>query len=135
MKGTVNKVILVGRLGKDPEIRGVNEKHTVGNFTLATNNYDGSTEWHNIEAWNKTAEVVEKYTKKGSRVYVEGRLKTDKYEKGGQTKYSTKVVAISIQLLDDKNSGKTAVPAPKPEALSTHQPAPMAEAFDDDVPF
>ena len=106
----LNRVQLIGRLGKDPESRFTPTGKKVAHFSLAisqrwkmsgeTKEY---TEWVNIEAWGRLGEVCQEYLKKGSLVYLEGRLKTDRYEdKEGETKYYTKVVALSIQFLDKK---------------------------------
>jgi single-strand DNA-binding protein len=108
----LNRVQLIGRLGKDPESKYTPSGKKVAHFSLAvsqrwktgaeTKEY---TEWVNIEAWGRLGEVCQEYLKKGSLVYLEGRLKTEKYEdKGGETKYFTKVVALSLQFLDKKQS-------------------------------
>lgn len=107
----VNKVILVGHLGKDPEVRHLEGGNSVANFTLATNDYykdkQGTrverTEWHNIAAWRGLAELAEKYLKKGSLVYVEGKLRTRQYQdKDQQTRYITEIVADEISLLSSR---------------------------------
>ena len=108
---TLNRVQLIGRLGKDPESKFTPTGKKVAHFSLAVSNRwktaEGEakdyTEWVNIEAWGRLGEVCQQYLHKGSLVYLEGRLKTDKYEdKGGETKYYTKVVALSMQMLDKK---------------------------------
>ena len=110
----VNKVILVGNLGKDPEVRHLDGGISVANFTLATNEYykdkQGArverTEWHNISAWRGLAELAEKYLKKGSQVYVEGKLRTRQYQdKDQQTRYITEVIAEEISLLGGRPGG------------------------------
>jgi single-strand DNA-binding protein len=106
----LNRVQLIGRLGKDPETRFTPTGKQVTHFSLAVSNrwkssgeVKETTEWVNIEAWGRLGEVCRDYLHKGSLVYLEGRLKTDKYEdKGGETKYYTKVIALSIQFLDKK---------------------------------
>ena len=106
----LNRVQLIGNLGKDPESRFTPRGNKYCRFTLAVNrrwkSEDGEaqehTDWFNIEAWERLGEVSQQYLKKGSLVFVEGRLKTDKYEDKGETKYSTKVVALSLQFLDKK---------------------------------
>jgi single-strand DNA-binding protein len=107
----LNRVQLIGNLGKDPESRFTPAGKKVAHFSLAVSNRwksaEGeakeSTEWVNVEAWGRLGEVCAQYLHKGSLVYLEGRLKTDKYEdKGGETKYYTKVVALSMQMLDKK---------------------------------
>lgn len=117
----VNKVILVGNLGKDPEVRHLEGGNSVANFTLATNEYykdkQGArverTEWHNISAWRGLAELAEKYLKKGTQVYVEGKLRTRQYQdKDQQTRYITEIIAEEISLLGGRpgggNNGATA---------------------------
>jgi single-strand DNA-binding protein len=106
----LNRVQLIGRLGKDPESKFTPTGKRVAHFSVAVSNRwksrDGetkeSTEWINVEAWGRLAEVCQEYLKKGSLVYVEGRLKTDKYEDKGDTKYFTKVVAQTAQFLDSR---------------------------------
>jgi len=107
----LNRVQLIGRLGKDPESRFTPNGKKVVHFSLAVSNRwksaqgeaKESTEWVNIEAWGRLGEICEQYLHKGSLTFLEGRLRTDKYEdKGGETKYYTKVVALSMQMLDKK---------------------------------
>jgi len=107
----LNRVQLIGRLGKDPESRFTPTGKKVAHFSLAVSqrwkSAEGEnkeyTEWVNVEAWGRLGEVCQQYLHKGSLVFLEGRLKTDKYEdKGGETKYYTKVVALSMQMLDKK---------------------------------
>jgi single-strand DNA-binding protein len=109
----LNRVQLIGNLGKDPESRFTPTGKKVAHFSLAVNNRwksaDGEmkeyTEWVNVEAWGRLGEICQQYLHKGSLVYVDGRLKTDKYEdKSGETKYYTKVVALQLQMLDKKQS-------------------------------
>ena len=110
---SVNKVILVGNLGRDPEVRFMPNGEAVCNFSIATteNWKDKSgvkqekTEWHNIVMYRKLAEIAGEYLKKGRPVYVEGRLQTRKWEKDGVTRYSTEIVADSMQMLGGKDSG------------------------------
>ena len=106
----LNRVQLIGRLGKDPESKFTPTGKKVAHFSVAVSNRwkskDGDskeyTEWINVEAWGRLGEVSQEYLKKGSLVYIEGRLKTDKYEDKGETKYYTKVVALGLQFLDKK---------------------------------
>jgi single-strand DNA-binding protein len=106
----LNRVQLIGYLGKDPETRFTPTGKKVTHFSLAvTQRWKAGgeakeyTEWVNIEAWGRLGEIAQEYTHKGSLVYLDGRLRTDKYEdKGGETKYYTKVVALGIQMLDRK---------------------------------
>ena len=108
---SLNRVQLIGRLGKDPESRFTPTGKKVAHFSVAVSerwkSAEGeskeNTEWVNIEAWGRLGEICQQYLHKGSLVYIEGRLKTDKFEdKGGETKYYTKVVALSMQMLDRK---------------------------------
>ena len=107
---TLNRVQLIGRLGKDPESKFTPTGKKVAHFSLAVSNRwkdksgetKESTEWVNIEAWGRLGEVCQEYLKKGSLVFLEGRLKTDKYEDKGETRYYTKVVALTLQFLDKR---------------------------------
>ena len=106
----LNRIQLIGRLGKDPEGKFTPTGKQVTHFSLAVTNRwktrDGETkeytEWINIEAWGRLGEVCQEYLKKGSLVYLDGRLKTDRYEDQGENKYYTKVVALQMQMLDRK---------------------------------
>tara|TARA_B100000674_G_scaffold97203_1_gene69826 strand:+ start:1634 stop:2053 length:420 start_codon:yes stop_codon:yes gene_type:complete len=107
----VNKVILVGNLGKDPEVRYLDSGVAVANFSLATTeNYKNKqgekvsqTEWHNIVLWRGLAEVAEKWLKKGSSVYIEGKIRTKKWEdKEGNTRYNTEILADNMTMLGNK---------------------------------
>ena len=109
----VNKVILVGNLGKDPEVRYLDNGVALANFSLATTeNYKNKsgdrvsqTEWHNIVLWRGLAEVAEKYLKKGASVYVEGKIKTRKWEdKEGNIRYNTEILADNMTMLGGKQS-------------------------------
>lgn len=107
---TLNRVQLIGRLGKDPESKFTPTGKKVCHFSLAVSNRwkdkngetKEATEWVNIEAWGRLGEVCQEYLKKGSLVFLEGRLKTDKYEANGDTKYFTKVIAQTLQFLDKR---------------------------------
>jgi len=110
----VNKVILVGRLGKDPEVRNLENGAAVANFTLATSeSYKDKTtgekkeitEWHNVVLWRGLAEISQRYLHKGDMVYVEGKLRTRSWEKEGVTRYTTEVVADNMTMLSTKGSG------------------------------
>lgn len=114
----VNKVILIGNLGKDPEVRYLDNGVAVANFSLATTenykNKEGErvsqTEWHNIVLWRGLAEVAEKWLKKGSSVYVEGKIRTRKWEdKDGNTRYSTEILGDNMTMLGGKPSSETSV--------------------------
>jgi single-strand DNA-binding protein len=120
---SLNRVQLIGRLGKDPESRSTPTGKKVAHFSLAVSqrwkSTEGdnkeSTEWVNVEAWGRLGEVCQEYLHKGSLIFLEGRLKTDKYEDKGETKYYTKVVALSMQMLDRK---------PEDEPIATIEETP-----------
>ena len=107
---TLNRVQLIGRLGKDPESKFTPTGKKVAHFSLAVSNRwkdkngetKEATEWVNIEAWGRLGEVCQEYLKKGSLIFLEGRLKTDKYEEKGEARYFTKVVAQSLEFLDKR---------------------------------
>jgi single-strand DNA-binding protein len=113
----LNKVQLIGYLGKDPETRTTPNGKKVSHFSLgvtrrwkSTGGNKEATDWFNVEAWGRLGETSQQYLKKGSLVYLEGRLQTDKYEdKSGETKYFTKVVANSLQFLDRKPADEPVV--------------------------
>lgn len=134
MRG-INKVILIGTLGRDPELKNSNG-FTVTNISLATSeSYKDKqgvkqerTEWHKVVFFGKLAEIANQYLKKGSKIYLEGKIKTDKYQKDGQDVYTTKIVADSMQMLDSKDSKSQSV-------TNSNQPATDTELFNDDVPF
>jgi len=114
---TLNRVQLIGRLGKDPESKFTTTGKKVAHFNIAVSNRwkeksgesRESTEWVNIEAWGRLGEICQEYLKKGSLIYLEGRLKTDRYEDKGETKYYTKVIALTLQFLDRKPADEPAV--------------------------
>lgn len=139
----LNKVQLIGHLGKDPELRYTPNGTAVCNFSLATTesykaddgNWVDKTEWHNIVAWRKLAETCSNYLKKGSKIYLEGKLTTESYEKdGGDKRYITKIVANNMLFLDNKGGG-----AASQSNSGTEQSEPMTEdgssSSDDDLPF
>ena len=137
----VNKVILVGNLGKDPEVRYLDSGVAVANFSLATTenykNKEGErvsqTEWHNIVLWRGLAEVAEKWLKKGSSVYIEGKIKTRKWEdKEGNTRYTTEILADNMTML----GGKPQVDTDK-EPINTQSSEGNTPENDsaDDLPF
>lgn len=117
MKG-VNLVILLGRVGQDPEMKQLQGGSTVTRFSIATSEVwvdksgqkQEKTEWHKIVVWGKLAEVVKKYTEKGSVVHIQGKLSTRSWEDNGQKKYSTEIIASQVQFVSSKNpkmNGKT----------------------------
>ncbi len=136
----VNKVILVGNLGKDPEVRHLEGGNSVANFTLATNDFykdkQGNrierTEWHNVSAWRGLAELAEKYLRKGNQVYVEGKLRTRQYQdKDQQTRYITEIVADEISLLANRGGGTTSAASPASEETVSLRQEPEL----DQLPF
>tara|TARA_B100000085_G_scaffold262391_1_gene267516 strand:+ start:320 stop:718 length:399 start_codon:yes stop_codon:yes gene_type:complete len=129
----VNKVILVGNLGKDPEVKYLDSGIAVANFSLATTenykNKEGErvsqTEWHNIVLWRGLAEVAEKYLKKGSSIYIEGRIRTRKWEDDdGKTRYNTEILGDNMTMLGGK---------PQPE--NKNEDLTSSENDEDDLPF
>jgi single-strand DNA-binding protein len=142
MSGSVNKVILIGNLGKDPEVRHLENGTAVANFPLATSeNYTdkngervSTTDWHNVVLWRKLAEVSEKFLKKGDKIYVEGKLKTRSWQdQEGNTKYTTEVVGDSMTMLGKAPEGggaksENAATASSPEVS-------LPENDTDDLPF
>lgn len=124
----INKVILVGNLGRDPEIRTIESGAKVATFSIATTetykdregNKRENTEWHRIVAWRGLADIVERYVRKGTKVYIEGKLTTRSYEQDGVTKYLTEVVAREMLLLDSRGGGMDAPPPPmEPAGMSS----------------
>ena len=139
----INKVILIGRLGKDPELRSTPSGTTVAKFTIATDERftDRSgekqerTEWHNIVAWDKLADICGQYLKKGKLVYIEGRIHTDSWDdkETGQKKYRTEIVANTMKMLDRKGDDEAGSYA---SAGSRRPSAAVGQINDDeDVPF
>lgn len=144
----VNKVILVGRLGKDPEVRHLENGATVANFSLATSEtYKDrqtgerreQTEWHNVVLWRGLAEVVEKYVKKGDMIYVEGKLRTRSWEKDGVTRYTTEVVGDNMTMLGGGGGSSSQAQGGDYSSQPAAQPSTPVEntATDatDDLPF
>ena len=146
---SVNKVILVGNVGRAPEVRHLDNGATVANFPLATSeSYTAksgervtNTEWHNIVAWRGLAEVAEKYIQKGRQLYVEGRIRTRSYEQDGVKKYVTEIFADTIQMLgrkDDTDEGGSN--SYQENQMNNSQPTSSTQStednsMDDDLPF
>lgn len=130
----LNKVLLIGNLGADPETRYSQNGNAVTQFKVATSEkYKGEqkTEWHSVVCFGNTAEFVGKYLQKGAKVYVEGKIQTDKFEKDGQTKYYTKIIAFSVQNLSFRTSESR-----EPEGVSGLREQMGGQDFDDDsIPF
>ncbi|MFT5858952.1 MAG: single-strand DNA-binding protein [Flavobacteriaceae bacterium] len=148
MAGSVNKVILIGNVGKDPEVRHLENGAVVANFSIATSeSYKDrttgervdSTDWHDIVVWRGLAEVVEKYVRKGHKVYVEGKLKKRNWQdKEGITRYTTEVIADEMTMLSSPERDATKSKAPY---STEHTPASPSRVDDiikndkDDLPF
>ena len=159
---SVNKVILIGNLGQDPEVKYMPSGGAVTNVSIATTDSwtdkntgqkQERTEWHRVVFFNRLAEIVGEYLRKGSPVYIEGRLQTRKWQdQNGQDKYTTEIIANSMQMLGSKGSaGSTEFKpqsqqsgsgqnqgqqqAPAPQQQSTQAPPQDFDNFDDDIPF
>jgi single-strand DNA-binding protein len=156
---SVNKVILIGNLGKDPEMRYMPSGEAIANFSLATSeawtdkasgDKKEATEWHRVVFFGRTAEVVGQYVKKGSKIYVEGRLQTRKWQdKEGQDRYTTEVRGDVMRMLDRRGessgpmdheppAAESRRPASSGAAKPAARPAPATSGFDDmddDIPF
>jgi single-strand DNA-binding protein len=147
---SVNKVILIGNLGKDPEVRYMPSGRAVANVTLATSESwkdknsgekQERTEWHNVVFYSPLAEIAGQYLRKGSQVFVEGCLQTRKWQdKNGQDRYTTEIIANEMKMLGGRKegdySGYASSPEPKPPAATTRAtPSKKGEEYDDDIPF
>lgn len=140
----VNKVILIGNLGKDPEIQNFDKGVKKASFSLATTetyrNRDGQdveqTEWHNIILWRGLAEVAEKYLKKGSQVYIEGRIRSRSYEKDGVKRYITEIEGDTLNMLGGRSSSDPQAQTASPAQQEHSTPAtPVIPTETDDLPF
>ncbi len=140
----VNKVILIGRLGKDPEVRNLESGATVANFTMATSEtYKDKTtgekkeitEWHNVVLWRGLADIAAKYLHKGDMVYIEGKLRTRSWEKDNVTRYTTEIVGDNMTMLSTKGSGGgNSGGSDKPSAPS-YSNSEVPSNSTDDLPF
>jgi single-strand DNA-binding protein len=152
MAGSVNKVILIGRLGKDPEVKSTPSGTTVTKFTIATDerftdregNKQERTEWHNIVAWGKLGEICGQYLRKGRLVYIDGSIRTDSWEdkETKQKRYRTEIIANNMQMLEKKSddeggsySGGGSSYAGSSRKNGTASPGQAPEMDDDEVPF
>jgi len=153
MAGSINKVILIGNLGKDPEVRHLESGVAVCNFSIATgetykDRNSGEkvthTEWHNIVLWRGLAEVAEKYLKKGAKVYIEGKLRTRSWQdQEGNTRYTTEILGDNMTMLGKVGEGNAIPPVEAPPAPVPQKKAekPLGEEFsnpdndNDDLPF
>jgi single-strand DNA-binding protein len=145
----VNKVILIGRLGKDPEVRNLDNGVSVANFTMATSeSYKDKTtgekkevtEWHNIVLWRGLAEISQKYLHKGDLVYIEGKLRTRSWEKEGVTRYTTEIVADNMTMLGSRgggssNTGSDYTGARTADRAASESYSAPADNSTDDLPF
>jgi len=148
-RGTVNKVILIGRLGSDPELRYTPNGDAVANFRIATNrvwkdkegNQQERTEWHRIVAWRKLAERCGEYLRKGSHVYIEGRLETRSWQdKNGNKRFVTEVITDRMQMLDAKGQVKVSEQTPPTEEVFEEKELPQGAEIkesesEDEIPF
>ncbi len=146
---SLNKVILIGNLGKDPEMRFLPNGDAVANFSIATSESwkdkttgvkQEKTEWHNIVAFGKLAKIVEQYLKKGTSIYAEGRLQTRKWtdKTTGQDRYSTEIVIDQMKMLNGApaGGGSSQAPSPAPQRAAAPAAAPQKfDDFEDDIPF
>ena len=155
MAKSVNKVILLGNVGKDPEIRSTGGGTMVANFTLATSdrfqdaqgNWQDRTEWHNLVAFKRTAEIVRDYVKKGHKLYVEGKIQTRSWDdkESGQKKYRTEILVNDLSLLSGREDGGTTSGGYSRQSSGSsghdQRPSPSQDDFaqteisDDDIPF
>lgn len=140
-KGSINKVILIGRLGSDPEVRYSASGMAVASFSVATTSstkdrqtgqWVEETEWHRVTLFDKTAEAAKQYLRKGSQVYIEGRIKTEKWQdKNGAERYTTKIIANEMQMLGGRGENNTSfTSAPPPENYATE-----SESYSNTAPF
>ncbi len=141
----INKAIIVGRLGRDPEVRYTPDGTAVANFSVATSEEwkdkntgekKERTEWHRIVAWRRLGEICGEYLSKGRQVYVEGKLQTRSWEQDGVTKYSTEIVATDVQFLGGRNDTMGGGQPSRSQTADRGYPEPpMADTQDDDIPF
>ena len=146
----VNKVILIGNLGQDPEVKYMPNGNAVANITIATSEswkdkntgeQVDKTEWHRVVFFRRLAEIVGEYLKKGSKIYVEGKLQTRKWQdNNGQDRYTTEIIANEMQMLDSRGGGsgdfnQSPMGGQQQSAPSQAAPAPVNNDFDDDIPF
>lgn len=140
----INKVILVGNLGRDPEVRYTPSGTAVANFNIATSErwkdkatgeMQERTEWHRIVAWGKLGEICGEYLSKGRQVYIEGRIQTRDWEdKEGIKRYTTEIVANEMKMLGTRDSGGAVRPS-GPSTVPEYSGPPLPEDQDDDIPF
>ncbi|MFQ5753740.1 MAG: single-stranded DNA-binding protein [bacterium] len=143
-RGSVNKVILLGNLGQDPELRYTPSGAAVTTLSVATNEVwkdnDGNkqerTEWHRVVLWRKQAELAGEYLKKGSKIYIEGRLQTRSWEdKDGNKRYTTEIIGDTLTMLDSKAESGQATEVQPPSDVQEPPPSESAATEEDDLPF
>lgn len=141
--GSLNRVQLIGNLGKDPEVRAIPSGAKVANFSIATTeSYTGKdgqkqdkTEWHNIVLWRGLADIAEKYLRKGSQVYIDGKLSTRSWDdKDGQKRYITEIIADNLVMLG-KPTGDRAESKPSQPSGNSNKPSSAPPPPEDDLPF
>lgn len=125
---TINHIVLQGHMGRDPELRRSQDGKPIANFSVATKDRN-DTEWHNVVAFGKTAEFVEQYFKKGSKITVFGKIKYRTWEKDGEKKYKTEIVASEVNFAEGKKAGGADTPSASPQEEAS--PA----TFDEEIPF
>ena len=141
-KGSINKVMLIGRLGNDPEIRTITSGAKVATLSLATNEsfkkgdeWQETTEWHRLVLWRNKAELAEKYLKKGSRIYAEGRLQTRQWQdNNGNQRYTTEVVVNELQFLDAMGNKSQADSIDQAPQAANDMIPDMPDTMDDSAP-
>lgn len=139
---SLNKVLIIGNCGKDPEVRMAGEAKVATINVATTERYKDrngetreNTEWHTVVAWRNTADVVERFVRKGTQLYVEGKLRTRSWDDNGQKRYVTEIMADNIQLLGKKENTSSAPTTQKPTCSTTPIVEGVAEPQDDDLPF
>lgn len=155
MSRGINLVVLIGNLGADPEIRYTSDGQAIANISLATSsawkdkesgNFNEKTEWHRVVFFGRLAEIANEFLKKGSKVYVQGRIQTRKWQdKNGIERYTTEIIANEMQILDRRNERGSEefnqdIPSASTTKIETQEiaqskEAPSNETFDDDIPF
>lgn len=144
MSKGINKVIIIGNLGHSPELRTFPDGGTVANLSVATTErwkdqqgqQQERTEWHKVVLRNRLAEIAEQYLQSGSKVYIEGSLRTRKYQaRDGSDRYVTEIMGRELQMLDGRQNSSAPQPSPHPEPSARPAPMPQQQIADDDIPF
>ena len=149
-KGSINKVLIIGNLGNDPDVRYMPNGSPAVTLSVATTEAwkdknsgekQERTEWHRVVLFNRLGEIAAEYLKKGAKIFIEGQIRTRKWQdKSGQDRYTTEIVANELQMLDGRSGGAQAGSSYSPAQKSApaqqqQQAAPAAQEFDDDIPF